>query len=83
MDRAVKLVTIQREIHKTSGLLKPFLFEVYGTCLKMRCEGMTIKRQAVPTKREEVAISRKAVKKRERTQSWGRGRWGPRRSPSS
>ena len=35
----------------------------------MRCEGMTIKRQAVTIKREEVAISRQAVnKKREDTE---------------
>lgn len=68
VDRAVKLVT-KPEIRKTSGLLTTFLFEECSTFLTMQCKGMTIKRQAVTTKREEVAITRNAAnKKREDTE---------------
>lgn len=67
VDRAVKLVTIQPTIHKTSGLLKHSFSKEYGTCLTMRCERFGGgHQQAVKKNREDIELEQRQVGSREK-----------------
>lgn len=56
VDTAEKLIAMKPELQETSGLLKTFPFQEFGTYLSMRCKEIEIKQQEISIKQQEVGL---------------------------